>query len=913
MNLVRICSLIGVAVLAAPAAAQQAAPRTDAFGDPLPPAALARMGTVRLRHGAPVESVQFVADGKWLMSGGHDDTVRLWDPQTGREVYRFRGRAGRVSPDGKTLVTWGERCAVFDLATGKELPWSAEKMPGLTYNAAAAFTPDGKGLVTGLVRTVDESKTGKLKIGTIDLATGKVGATWFGPVWDGRNNLHVSPGGDIIGASHGSGWDPANRIDLHDAATGKVVATCPYFSRITFSADGSRFVTEAPQPDNVNPRILLLVIDAKTGKERYRYPTGQETNAALSPDGSKVAFMNRHAGGKALVRVADVATGKLLHELPCPSAGHGSLRFSSNGAWLVAAQDNGIIQVWDVARGKVVREINSHMGGTYWTADVSPDGKLVAAVDDNLPLVQVWSLATGKLLPDLYAIQHGPDALAFSRDGKKLATVSSHGAASVWDAASGRLTERLPLGLDEDGYFPFDRPRLYWADDGHVHLLGLTHNYWPRGEGKKPEGTIHLVDLSTGKPLRAFEKTGFRMHWWTVSADRRTVAAAVGDEIALWDLETGQARGTLPLSESGAEPRKPNEDSAYPIGLAFAPNGKALAIYDRRFAAAGLWRFGPVTIRELASGKIRSKPWQEDQRNQLIEFLDHDNGYAQVCFTPDGKNLLLVTRTSVMLWDPAEGREIRRYGAHELYQSTLTFSPDGKLLAGIQYGYGLSLWDVATGTILHNVRNGASEVTAFAFSPDGKALATAFSDTTVFVWDVKELLTAAVPEPLPAKALEALWKDLASGDTVAAGKAVTALQKGGAAAAAFLKGRVQAVPAPDPKFVERLLGDLESGKFAAREQAVKDLEQLGDQVLPTLRKVLQGKPPLETKQRVLKLVERMEGPTADPKVLQLMRAVEVLEDIGGPDAQATLEAVAKGMPGHRVTEAAQDALRKKGP
>jgi WD40 repeat protein len=630
--------------------------------------------------------------------------------------------------------------------------------------------------------------------------------------------------------------------------------------------------------------------------------------------------MGRSQSGavKPLVRIADVATGKLLHELPCKPGTNGHLRFSANGTWLVAAQDSGVLQVWDVARGQLVREVTRPFEGRFWTADISPDGKLLAAADRNTPLVQVWSLATGKLLPDLYATEWGPSALAFSRDGKKLASVTPYGVVSVWDTASGRLIEQLPAARAEDIYHAFEAHRLAWTDDGHVHLLGLAGSPWPPGEGAAPPGSMHLLDLTTGKLLRSFGHPVYPIRWWTVSADWRTLAAVVYDEVAVWDLATGQARVKLPLAVREAKLQNPDDDPGYPIGLAFAPNGKTLAVCDRRFAEGTVVGFGALTTRELASGKIRHGPGPENQRNAVTEFVRRVNGVATILFTADGKAVAVATRDGVLLWDVSEGREIRYFGGRNLMPASAAFSPDGKLLAVIQYRAGLCLWDVATGTLLRQVTDGQSdvaalpfcEVTALAFSGDGKALATAFSDTTVIVWDVKELLRTASPEPLSTATLKALWQDLANGDAAVAGKAIARLQKGGPAAAAFLKGQVQPVSAPDPKLLARLLGELEAAKFAVRDKAGQELERLGEKALPALHEILRGKPSLETKLRVTKLVARLEGPTTDASVLQLMRAIEVLEVIGGVDAQTALEALAKGMPGHRVTEAARDAQRR---
>src|SRR5438552_11298692 len=124
--------------------------RTDTHGDPLPPGALARMGTIRFRQGSNVESVVYSPDGQVLASGG--ETVCLWHVATGKPLHRltfsqFHGGGLAFSPDGRTLATAGEGLCLWDVATGKQLRQMKESNDA--WILSVSFSSDGKIMASG--------------------------------------------------------------------------------------------------------------------------------------------------------------------------------------------------------------------------------------------------------------------------------------------------------------------------------------------------------------------------------------------------------------------------------------------------------------------------------------------------------------------------------------------------------------------------------------------------------------------------------------------------------------------------------------------------------------------------------------------------------------------------------------------
>ncbi|OAI46951.1 hypothetical protein AYO44_01880 [Planctomycetaceae bacterium SCGC AG-212-F19] len=161
--------------------------------------------------------------------------------------------------------------------------------------------------------------------------------------------------------------------------------------------------------------------------------------------------------------------------------------------------------------------------------------------------------------------------------------------------------------------------------------------------------------------------------------------------------------------------------------------------------------------------------------------------------------------------------------------------------------------------------------------------------------------------PASADPLAGPWADLASDDEAKALRAVLTFARDSKAAVAFFKQHLHPVLV-DAKRIARRIADLDSAEFAVRAQASADLENFGEYALPYLQAALEGNPPLEVRQRVADLLYRLKQPRLPAGWVRSVRAIAVLEAIGGDEARTILEALARGRARAVPTQEAEVAL-----
>src|SRR5579883_1010218 len=382
------------------------APTRDRFGDPLPPGAVARMGTVRFRHGDSILSLAISPDDRIMATASRDHTVRLWDVATGREIRRLPGHKGlgnydsplvAFSPNGQivaTAVSSFEPVRLWDAATGKEL----RKMQNPQWWwGHLAFSADGKTVAAGADRhriAVWDADSGRL----LHQLDGHENLTFAVPI-------AFSPDGRLL-ASGGSG----ETFRLWDLKTGK---------------EARRFTVQPPLP--------------KEKTESHDH-VGLVQAVVFSSDGRILAS----ASNDSPVRLWDVATGKEIRALQGDRYGAYSLALSPAGKMLAAGELEPV-RVWETATGKEIRRIQAHRNSISGVVFLH-DGKTLATSGNSA--IRFWDIRSGaEITPDR---GHSTRIVSsvLSADQRTLITGGVDGGFRWWDLATGKEQHRLACLTD---------------------------------------------------------------------------------------------------------------------------------------------------------------------------------------------------------------------------------------------------------------------------------------------------------------------------------------------------------------------------------------------------------------------------------------------------------------------------------
>lgn len=731
IHLVFPCLFLGLMSLAhgqppsAPGSDKSQAPRLDRLGDPLPQGALARLGTNRLRHQGAVRCVAFSPDGKLIASGGDDNTVRLWDASTGKEVRCLKGHKETVcglafTPDGKTLLSTDQRNVIFfwDTASGREINRLGHKDRSIANSTSLAISTDGNLLATAglaavtcweldtltVLSEVDPSQVFDKELAQLVPGGGRSSAD-FRSLPESQRDVALAPDGKLIAFTHDK------EIFLANPHTGKVVSHIMQPDRLR-KKKGRGGADDSLSAEFRRIAAKLAGLLSSSGDIVPTYDYTAFHCVAFSPDGKLLATAEKH-----YVSFWDVATGRPVRQIPGLTDAT-SLRFSPDGK-KVAAGGRGQITICEIATGKCRQlKMPSRIGSVAF----SPDGRLLASGGDDYR-VRLWDVTTGKEQEIPAGTPQGQTTARLSADGRTLATLETGGVIRLWNPSKATVIRQLEKKSPK-------LATIALSPDGSILAAGAA------------DVEVHLWDTATGKFLRTCGSSPPICPALAFTPDGKAlvVAGTRGNSITLFDVQTGDKVRTW----------KGHNGSL--TAAAVSPDGLRLvtASEDRTIR---LW--------DVAKGK------------ELQKLKGHGGGavVSQLVFSRDGKMLISAGNDGLLcVWDTRDYRMLRRIPLEADLPACLALSPDGKtavsismpalsssfqeeILRGMLPRYDspseerpsvqpdtkkthISLWDVTSGNQVGRLIGHGNNVHHAAFLPDGKTLLTMHADGTGLLWDV---------------------------------------------------------------------------------------------------------------------------------------------------------------------------------
>jgi WD40 repeat protein len=505
---------------------------------------------------------------------------------------------------------------------------------------------------------------------------------------------------------------------------------------------------------------------------------------------------------------------------------------------------------------------------------------LAAAYERNA--LRLWEVATGKEIVPTKGHSGYIVAAAISPDGLFLATAGYNGTVCLWDLVSGHELRRLSHHPDSH----LAPGHLIFSPDGRLLACG--------GGG----GWVTVWETSMGNTVRQFQaaKQG-GVYGMTFSPSGKVLAmsgwespagAGTTAKVDLWDWATGRKLETL------RDDKGPHATVGW---LAFMPDGKSIIV-----GGMALGRLDAATGKRVQSFDI---PGQQRGRPALSP----DGRFVTVgCWDRILRSWDIASGKQVQAVDPTVGKQLRAIDPRIGDAPMIAYSPIGDTLASAGSDRVIHLWNMTTGKEGRRLQGSFASISALMYTPDGGRLVTGHKDTTLLLWDVgREDVTAPVPSP---EELARLWKDLAEDDSTKAFRAMRALSAAPKRTVRFLDNQLRPV-AVDTQRVDRLVAELGSNSLEIRQKATAELEQLADLAGPALEKALTGKPTLEFQQRVEHLLAKLSiYKVPSPQLLQALRAIQVLEQIGTADARQVLETLTGGADGAKLTREAKVALQR---
>lgn len=497
----------------------------------------------------------------------------------------------------------------------------------------------------------------------------------------------------------------------------------------------------ANQISNPPPQAQRVLSEVAYSPGTRRILTGHEgsvEDAVFSPDGRLALTASR-----GILYVWDVNEGAIVRRLTGHNGTVNSIALSPDGTRAASGGNDNLVMVWDVATGTESLRLAGHTDVVNSVA-YSPDGRIIASASED-KLIIWWDAVMGVEIRRSTLHTEAVNSIAFSADGRYLLSGSDDGNAILWSAASGELV-RILAGVTNNTIETYDFTAV--AFDPTNAARAVTGG---------SDRIVRLWNLDTGVLIRSMDGHDNAITDVVYTPDGRTVVSASTDNTVIqWNISNGSRLATFKAHAASVWGVDVSADGARLLSASFdgtarlwdLTRSEEIQRYVGHTGAQSVVAvFGPndETVVSGSYSDFSVRLWDRFSGLTIQEFRGHEGRISDVAISADGRRILSAAWDSkVILWDAATGQSIRVLEGHTGEAQAVRFlANDTQALSSSTNG-GIILWNLDTGEIIRRFGPAVAKedpghfdpVYDLAVTPDGTRFVSASADDTLLLWDI---------------------------------------------------------------------------------------------------------------------------------------------------------------------------------
>ncbi|MEZ6143712.1 MAG: TIR domain-containing protein [Zavarzinella sp.] len=455
-------------------------------------------------HSASVWSVAWSIDSTRIVSGSSDQTLKIWDAESGKHLQSLAGHSEVVwcvawSIDGTRIASgsWDKTVKIWDAESGKCL----QSLAGHSdYVRCVAWSADGTRIVSGSddeLLKIWDAESGKC----LRSLAGHSGYVWS-VAWSADGKQIVSGSDDEL-------------LKIWDAESGKCLLTLTchsdYLRSVALSTDGTMIASGSRGNS-------LKIWDAESGKclRSLTGHTGSVRSVSWSADGTRIVSGSVDKS----LKIWDAASGRCMRSFEGHTGSVRSVSWSADGTLIVSGSDDKTVKIWDASNGKRLQTLAGH-SGYVWSVAWSADGKQIVSGSDD-KTVKIWDASNGKCMQTLADHTGSVRCVAWSADGTRIVSGGDDKTVKIWDASNGKCMQSLA------GHSGSVRS-VSWSADGTWIVSGSA------------DQTLKVWDAESGKCMQSLAGHSGSVRSVSWSADGTWIVSGSDDStMREWDANTGQ-------------------------------------------------------------------------------------------------------------------------------------------------------------------------------------------------------------------------------------------------------------------------------------------------------------------------------------------------------------------------------------